>query len=222
VFGKRVLYSFYDTLYVFSLRTRTWTRWRSAQHGAIGKIVSPVSPNAQDAAFALSSKLIPEGGTRAAPLLYLREDTTGVVEHFECVLQTKNYNYALPSNFKRLFWWGVDAIFRGQVIGQAIPIVYASKPTWGQLRTAGVTWHQMLSGTWSSPLSVPLVIETDYNLANLGSTRKFVKFRKGLRFRQIGFRVTFPVDGTTLTLPVYIFSLTAHIVTRETVVKAIS
>jgi hypothetical protein len=80
----------------------------------------------------------------------------------------------------------------------------------------------MLSGTWSSPLSVPLVIETDYNLANLGSTRKFVKFRKGLRFRQIGFRVTFPVDGTTLTLPVYIFSLTAHIVTRETVVKAIS
>ena len=167
-------------------------------------------------------RTVPTGGTRTAPLLFIRDDAAGVVETFDCVLQTKNYNYALPSNFKRLFWWGIDAIFRGQVTGEVIPIVYASKPTWGQLRAAGVTWRQMLSGTWGSPLSVPISVETAYNLNNFGPERKFVKFRKGLRFRQLGFRVTFPVDGTTLTLPVYIFSLTAHIVTRETVVKAIS
>jgi hypothetical protein len=160
--------------------------------------------------------------TRSASLLFIREDNTGVVEHFDCVLQTKNYNFELSSNFKRLFWWGVDAIFRGQVTGQAIPIVYAQKPTWGQLLAQGVTWGDLLNGTWGSPLSVPVEVETDYSLGNVGSTRKFVKFRKGLRFRQIGFRVTFPVDGTTLTLPVYVFSLTAHVVTRETVVKAIS
>jgi hypothetical protein len=222
VFGKRILYSFYDTLYLYSLRTRTWTRWRSAQHGAIGKIVSPVSPDTLDAAYAMSSKAIAAGGSRSCPLLYIREDVAGIAEVFQCVLQTKNYNYELPSNFKRLFWWGVDAIFRGQVKGEVIPIVYASKPTWGQLRTAGVTWHQLLQGTWGSPLSVPLSVETAYNLNNLGPTRKFVKFKKGLRFRQLGFRLTFPVDGTTLTLPVYVFSLSAYIVTRENVVKAIS
>lgn len=408
VFGKRVLYSFYDTMYLFSLRTRTWTRWRSKEYGAIGKIVSPVSPNTEDAAYALSSQLIPPptvwknycvnpwfpvdtqywqwpvdlnasrvttpiqgmkvdiwsttsdpqvqygsynmngftvgetlrwraglvytnsafqwraqiivkgavdythfngnyvngdgesmvtmtippgttevffrvafdrptGGSpnegivigcsidkdvnlpfwyfdgdsgnnsvrgvpstmswegtrgasvslattrRSAPLLFIREGVdTSTIEKFDCIIQTKYYNYELPSNFKRLFWWGVDAIFKGAISGEAIPIVYNQKPTWGQLRSQGITWHQLLNGTWGSPLSVPTNIETGRNLGNLGPTRKFVKFRKGLRFRQIGFRVTFPVDGTSKTLPVYVFSITAHIVTRETVVKAIS
>jgi hypothetical protein len=38
-FNERILFQWWDTTYVFYLKTRTWTRWRSTDHGAFGKLV---------------------------------------------------------------------------------------------------------------------------------------------------------------------------------------
>ena len=44
-FNRRIVFSFYDTTFVYSLRTRTWTNWKSDTFGAVGKIVRRESGN---------------------------------------------------------------------------------------------------------------------------------------------------------------------------------
>lgn len=41
LFNNRAIFHYFDTMYVYSLRTKTWTRWKSLQYGAIGQIMSP-------------------------------------------------------------------------------------------------------------------------------------------------------------------------------------
>jgi hypothetical protein len=38
-FNERIIFQWWDTTYVFYLKTRTWTRWRSTDHGAFGKMI---------------------------------------------------------------------------------------------------------------------------------------------------------------------------------------
>ena len=159
---------------------------------------------------------------RKNPLLFISDETGTAAESFTCVLQTKNFNYQLSSNFKRLFWWGVDAVFRSRVQASAVPVVQRSTVTWGQLRAAGITWGQGLSMTWGAPNGVPYTADSDYNLAGSGPTRKFVKLFKSLRFRQIYFRLAFDTDGSLSSAPVQLFEITAHIGTKETVSKTVS
>lgn len=222
-FNNRVIFGYYDTLYVFSLRTRTWTRWQSEVYGAIGQILPPATGSAFDEAYVLPSAAVPTGGgPRSVPLLYISDRISNDTEEFTCVLQTKNYNYKLSSNYKRLYWWGVDALFRRSVKAVAQPIVYTAKPTWGELRTSGATWGDLLSGSWGSPFVGTVDIVTEYDLDGIGPVRKFVKFRKGLRFRQIGFRLEFETDGSIATAPIQIFTLSAYVGGKETVSKAVS
>jgi hypothetical protein len=221
-FNNRIIFGYYDTMYVFSLRTRTWTRWRSETYGAIGQFVPPVAGAAADEAYVLPSKMVPAGGSRSTPLLYIEDRVTTATEEFTCVLQTKNFDYKLASNFKRLAYWGVDALFRRKVKAIASPITYNSKPTWGQLIAQGVTWGQLLNGTWGSPFQGSIEVITEYDLEGLGSARKFVKFRKALRFRQIFFRLEFETDGSIASAPVQVFTLSARITGKESVVKTIS
>lgn len=160
---------------------------------------------------------------RLSKLLYISEQIAGNVENMSCELRTKNYNYQLSSNFKRLFWWGVDAVFRTRLQGWAIPVVYSSSTTWGALRTAGKTWGQLLaSGTWGSPDRASLEQKSDYTLSSSGPTRKFVKMFKSLRFRQIQFRLIFDSDGTVGSSPISLFTITAYVGTKETVSKTVS
>lgn len=222
LFNNRAIFHYFDTMYVFSLRTRTWTKWKSTAHGAIGQLASP-SGVLTDEAYAFPSRAVPAGGTRQARLLYITDRVTNATEDFTCEIRTKNYNYQLSSNFKRLFWWGVDAVFRGRLRGAAIPVVQTASVTWGRLYTAGVTWGTLLAtGTWGRPSDISLDVLTDYSLTNSGPSRKFVKMFKSLRFRQIYFTLIFDTDGSLGTAPVNLFTITAYVGTKETVVKTVS
>jgi hypothetical protein len=145
-------------------------------------------------------------------------------ETFTCILQTKNYSYDLPSNHKRMWWWGADTVFRGKITGTAYPILQTQSTTWGALWTGGKTWADMLSATWDSPVpgSDPISEVTTYDTQGLGFIRKFVKFKKAMRFRQVYFKVEFTADGSINTSPVYLFTLRARLSVRQTVSKAIS
>lgn len=221
LFNNRAIFHYYDTMYVYSLRTKTWTRWRTATHGSIGQIMSPAGI-LTDKAYVNSSAAVPTGGSRAAKLLFIEDEFTNATETYTCELQTKNYNYELSSNFKRLFWWGVDATFRTRVRGWATPVVSHVQVTWGQLRTQGVTWGQLLGYTWGSSFVGDVSVASDYGLQGTGPTRKFVKMFKSLRFRQIYFKLVFDTDGSIGTAPVNVFTITAFVGTKETVSKAIS
>lgn len=158
---------------------------------------------------------------RRATLLKIEDKLTRDSEPMVCVLQTKNYNFDVPGSFKVLFWWGVDAIFKTGVRGQVVPGVYNLSTTWGQLRENGVSWGALLGGTWRHPfMSDPSVVSEV--VTSPGPSRKFVKFFKKLRFRQIFFRVSFEIDGSEQTSPVQIFTLSTYMGEKQTVSKTVS
>lgn len=224
-FGKRILFAFYDMLYVFNIDTRVWTRWNTTVWGSIAQILEPIPGTSTIDAFAIPSKEVPTGGSRSVALLQVNETLNASdAEEFTCVLQTKNYSFNVPSNHKRMWWWGVDAVFREKVTGIAHPIVQTQTTDWGALWESGLTWADLLTSTWAAPVGADAIIdvETEYDTDGLGFLRKFVKLKKAMRFRQVYFRLEFTTDGTINTAPVYLFTLRAKIAVRQFVAKAIS
>ena len=155
-------------------------------------------------------------------LLRITDAVTADYEDFQCVARTKVFSFDTPQAYKRLFWWGLDGIFRMDVAATVTPIVYGGTVTWGELYERGVTWGQLLFGTWSRPVSAPLTVETIRPEIGSAAQRKFTKFLKKLRFRQLQFQVVFDTRGDFNTAPVRLFSLHAEVTPAQTVVKSIS
>jgi hypothetical protein len=219
-FNRRIIFSFYDTMYVFNLKTRTWTTWKTAVYGGVGRIVKQEgAPTVQ--AVAHSNVTVPGGGVRKAKTLLIKDELGTATENIDLVIQTKNYNYQASSSLKRLFWWGVDATFQGTVTGTAEPINYNFSTSWNSLFTQGYTWHSRLPFTWAHPTSNSIAVTETRSTAGLQTGRKFIKFPKGLRFRQINFRLEFTSDGTADSF-VRLFSLSTFVKPKERVSKTLS
>lgn len=216
-FNQRIIFAFWDRLYSFSLRTRTWTVWSSTVHASIGPITSAKLDTVYEEAIVFSNQSVPLGPGREAKTLHIVDGLTTDAEDMLCVAQTKNYNYEAASVFKRMFWWGVDAVFRGKVTAIAVPVVFKTNPTWGQLLSR--TWSVVGAQTWGSLVSDSAAVETVRETEGSEAMRKFVKFRKSLRFRQIYFRLVFETDGSLSTAPVRLFSLMTYVRPHERVSK---
>lgn len=219
VLNGRAIFSYYDTMFVFNFLTRTWTKWRSTARGPIGRIVA-LAGSSSTQGIAHSSASVALGGSRSAKTLRITDAISTDAEPMQCVLQTKNYNYEASSVYKKLAWWGADAVFRGQVTAIATPVVFNYNVTWGQL--LAFNWGNLLDFSWGQPISGTLDVQTVRDTTGSGSMRKFVKFMKALRFRQINFKVTFDTDGSISTAPVRLFSLMTYVRAKERVSKAVT
>lgn len=219
-FNNRIIFSFFNSLYVFSLQTRTWTTWLSPTNGPIGEIYAAVTDAEFEEAITFSSATVPYTGTRVSRTLHITDAVTEDAEAFTCVAQTKNYNYQASSVYKRLFWWGADAIFRGEVRAYANPISYNQQITWATL--GAYTWAQVAFYTWDQPISPSSSVETIRDTAGGSAIRKFVKFMKALRFRQINYRLEFDTTGAITTAPVRLFSLMTYVRAHERVSKTVT
>lgn len=222
LFNNRILYSYYEMIYVYSLRTQTWTTWRSDAWGPIGQVMSSFVSGDTDEALALPSRATVTTPSRAVTLLHIEDRFTTSKENMECSIQTKNYNFEVPGSYKVLFWWGLDAIFKTNVTAQVSPVLFNAVTMWGQILTGGSTWGSLLTHTWQFPLSEGENFITTEVVAASGPARKFAKFLKKLRFRQLFFRIKFMTDGSDATSPVQIFSLSAYMAEKQTVSKEIS
>lgn len=220
-FNRRIIFSFYDNMYVYGLRTQTWTTWKSESFGAIGKIVKRETASGQFVAIAHKSTVAASGGSRSTPTLQLSDTVSNDAEEMSCTIQTKNFNYQAGSVFKRLFWWGVDATFRGEVTGTAYPVTYNFAVPW-QTLLDNETWQTMLQYNWGQPQSEPGTAVTSLDVQAFRIGRKFVKFNKSLRFRQAYFKVVFNTDGSTGKAPVRLFSLMTYVNPKQTVSTSIS
>jgi hypothetical protein len=138
------------------------------------------------------------------------ERDLSVTTNISCSITTKTYDLAVSHSFKRLFWWGADVLTSNSVTGVATPIVASFQSTWDDL----TNWDAL--NTWDFPLSSPASTTTAVGSIS-GVMRRFVKFAKGLRFRQINFTVTIPSSGKNTDGPARIYSLTALIRTAATV-----
>lgn len=206
--GDRLIVKYYARIYVFGLKSKVWTRWDTGARYIGPAFAQPIRDETNAIPVYYMSTAV-----AAAKDLYAFRDIydSQNTETINCHIITKNYDYGVPHRFKRLFWWAADISTTKQVTGTVQPIIVSFPVTWGQL--AAFTWGALSSNTWGQPLSMAIVT-VGVAPAHSGM-RKLVKFPKSLRFRQINFRVDMTYDGTNVTGPVRVFTLTSIIGSKQ-------
>ena len=226
LFGDRLVVRYYNRIYVYGLRTRTWSRWESANSelhnfGPIVAMPSNVVSATNDEFYAGSAILSNER-------VYLikngfsttdSEKLAGVAVSMNCSITTKNYDLSNSYQYKKLNWWGADVITNNSVTGIANPIIFGFVSTWGLLYGQSKKWTDL--ATWANPLTSSSV-STVVTASGSGTLRRFLKFPKALRYRQINFQLQLTTSGATTDGPVKIFSLTIFTSTKETVTQAVN
>lgn len=226
--GDRLIVRYYNRIYVFGLRTRTWSRWESADtnlhnFGPLVSMPNGLSHAANEAYYAGSSIL-------SNKKVYLIKDgfsSTDVEKNgstsvpIKCRINTKNYDLANSHQFKKLNWWGADVVANQSVTGTANPVIFGFIPTWEMLANQNKIWSDLSSTTWATTASSASVSST-VSASGSGTLRRFLRFPKALRFRQISFQVELQTDGSTADGPVKIFSLTIYAATKQTMTKAVN
>lgn len=225
IFGERLLVKYFNRMYIYKIRTKTWTRWASSSPNLhnFGKLVAMPSNVVQDV-----NNVYYAGSTVSTNTsLYRLEDGfsstvneshNGVDFDIECEALTKNFDLAIPHQFKKLFWWGADVVSNRDITGIATPIVFNTETLWKDINLSK-TWAEL--GTWGNSLGTSPYVETMVSNVS-GNSRRHIKFKRALRFRQINFRVKLLTDGSTLQGPVKLFTLTIHVLSKAVVTKSIS
>jgi hypothetical protein len=227
--GDRLIVRYYNRVYVFGLKTRTWSRWESAAISLHN--FGPLLPFPSNPTQFVNTKYVGGSSIQATEEVYMIFDgfdavtvektTTGgtVLYDIECVAQTKNYDLADSHHYKKLMWWGADVISNRNITGIATPIIANFQVVWSDLTV--YKWVDLTMNTWEQPksttASVPTVAD---DLLSIG--RKFVKFLKALRWRQINFTVKLLCNGSTAQGPCRLFTMTVIVSTKQTAVKQVN
>lgn len=225
--GDRLVVRYFNRIYVYGLKTRTWTRWESQSdvlHNFGPLVEFPSHEVLQTnrkfyAGSSISSVdrvfYIPDGFDAVTT-----EHETSIEFDIECLILTKNYDLADSHHYKKLYWWGADVISVQTVVAVVNPITTEVSVSWDDL--SGKTWDEISGATWAAPLTaVSFSKETVVaDASNVG--RKFIKFLKALRWRQVNYQVILKNNGTTVQGPCRMFTLTVLVSSKQTIVKQIN
>lgn len=214
IWADRLIIQFYDTTYVYRLKTRTWSVWESAAYSSLAYMGRFWT----DPASVIPRAFITSSARNVNGLFDIRDTLSATKEAMTCSIVTKNYDYDSSSRFKRLFYWGVDVIANVSLTLTVQPINYGRRATWDEVSTK--TWDELF--TWDQPLTPTFEVSEVVPVQGLSFSRKFVKAMKSLRFRQVAFRVEGSTDGDVLTAPLKIFSISTYISDKQTVSRRIS
>lgn len=213
--GDRLIVKYFARVYIFGLKAKVWTRWDTGARYIGPAVAMPIRGEVN-----AIPEFVMSTAVSTFNLVYGFRDIIDSQhsETINCLIKTKNYDYGVPHRYKRLMWWGADVSTMSNITGTLQPIIIGFSVTWDQLATH--TWDEIAVNTWDQPLSIPVVIQNI--VPAQASLRKFVKFPKPIRFRQINYQVEFSYDGTDVAGPVRFFALTSIIGTKQNVSKALT
>lgn len=227
VFGTKLLVKYFNRTYSYNLRTKTWSRWSSQAtelHNFGPLVAMPSNPTAfQNTKYFCGSAI-----SSSKKFFYIqdgydsttKETTLSPTTYYPigCSVETKTFDFDDQLHYKKLFWWGLDGLGSSVVSGTVQPVTTNYQVTWTDLSV--YTWAQV-TGTWDNPLTnIPPTVTTI--TTNSAPVRQFIRFAKTLRFRQVFFTAYLEYDGTTVTGPVRVFTLTAIVGAKETVSKQVT
>lgn len=221
IVGERLVIKYFARMYVFGLRTRTWSEWSVTAeaieiwHDTTRFWQLPNTDNyysRRSYTTATDVIKVPEN-----PTVVDVELDGGIDDTVNCIVRSKDFDMADPVHFKRLFWWSADLITGNEITGRTSPVTYTFSPIWNSLDDSA--WDDL--GTWDNPLVVPTSTDTIIDQDNNFSLAKTVKFNKSLRFRKINFEVELQTNGTSLETG-KLFSLTATVLTKQGIVQKVS
>lgn len=225
--ADRVFVSYFEKLFVYNLKNRVWSTWKSDRLTSFGRFFPiPFQQSERPIAYLYSTQ--PAGVDGKANVLFQVVDSIeagnlsdeSTFENFTCIFETKNYDYQSPSKWKRLRFWGADVLTRADIDVQAQPVQYGSKITWGEAKLR--TWGDAKVFTWGRPADVNVVIADSVSISGLTGGRKFIKFLKSLRFRQISFKVSAMTTGTLQDAPVRVYRLSSYVKEKELVTRKLN
>lgn len=243
VVGDRAVVRFYNRLYVYHLRLRSWTRWESNDPNIhyLGPIMRLDNTNTDllrgyntyIAGSTLSRTPDATGpGSQGNWNMYFKifkmedrytdtNEENGNISidpvDIDLTVVTKQFDVGLSHRFKRLMHWGINCYTGRGVTGTIYPFSVAYKVTWSQL--AIHQWHTL--NTWLYPLtSIPEI--TQQIPSGAGKQIKFIRFPKSLRFRLLQFKVDMSTAGNTTDGPCYLYSITAVIGAKQLMPKAVN
>lgn len=207
-FGERLIVRYGNNIYTYGFRTKTWSMWKSADSGLhnFGDLVHYLT-STEDLYYAGSCL------TADTSVFTIRESlASNIVEENDgdevsimCVLKTKNFDFDLPYKYKRMHWWGADLRSPNAVTGIVDPVIFSFQPTWEMLANQEKAWQDLL--TWGQTLSTAVIIDT-ITSTGTGTARRFLKFPKSVRFRQISFQLEMETDGSSTEAPIKVYTLT--------------
>lgn len=215
IVGDRLLVRYFNKLYSYGMKTRTWSEWQCANSTLqnIGPLVElPANtvtgvPRTYIAGSSISQH------ENVFAVKEFHDSTTVESDMIVCSAKTKTFDFDIPFVFKRLQWWGAD-LFTFEDVDSVIEIVTAAEnPSW--LTVGAFTWDEL--NVWGSLLNAVRVEDTV--AVNTGTGRIFARFLKSVRFRQCAFKITLRTDGSSLQGPVRVFSLTATVGMKQVVTK---
>lgn len=242
--GHRVILNHWGRTYVYSQRSKTWSEWESETMLGQGvtvptSVLDNTDRNKELALFSYykhTNKPASIDNNWKITRLFRVFDTHDPIsdvdqngrpanqqnsENFECRIRTKSFDLGSDAAYKRLMWWGASVLTRTDVQGQATVIVNNAAFTYDQLD--GTTYDALDQSTWDNLLDILPTATTEVDATSTVSHgRRFIKFLKGLRFRQVYFTYKASVDGTSDTLPNKLLSLTAVFRGKTKMTKEIS
>jgi len=223
LFRDRIFVRYYANMYVYNLRTATWSTWTTARPFAWVFTVPSLSGTLDTAFAAPSINTAPSQGR----IYFFRDDRkegvggTGVNnESFVCSLVSKTYDFDVPQSYKALFHWGVAMATNGNTTGTVSVPSTKVNPTWDSVSTR--TWTDALAFPWDDNTQV---MAQDVIPPERGPwARKYLKIATGKRrFRQIFFSLsTDALASTAGDAAVRIYDMTSFMLERETVFKRTS
>lgn len=230
--GDRLVCRYFNRIYVYGLDTKSWSLWNADAASVALNYWGPLVPAGNNFTQRANIKYYAGSAISAdwAMVTIVDGYSSSVFErgytpiggfvnyNIESTILTKNYDFDTSHSFKKLMWWGADAISKQTITATVTPVVLGGvSNTWGDNLTR--TWAVALTTTWddSAVTFVETVRPTGRNILRL-----FAKFLQTLRFRQINFRVTMLGNGTTTQGPPRIFTLTAIIGNKQIVPEAIN
>ena len=221
IIADRLIVHFYDAIYAFNLRAGTWSTWDIGEPVNFNYFIEVPTRDQSEAEryYAGARRQTPNTANHAIfewRPTYAPDRT----EPFDVTLVTKTYDFNVPYSFKRLFWWGVDALLKSDTAFTVTPVAYSPGVTHAQL--AAYTHAQLSTGTHLRPLDISIQVESSVPIDNGSNDRMFIRLIKSLRFRQIYFIITATVDGSSTTGPVRIYSLSAFVDNKQVVSKELS
>jgi hypothetical protein len=217
--GDRLLVRFFNRVYMYNVLTQAWSRWESDDSNinnfaTFMRFPSNAFTDTEEKYYGGSSI---SGNTTFFQVKDKHTLTDAETPTIKCSILTKDYVSDLQWKFKRLFFWGADVMTNRDVSGIATPIVFGFTPTWGDIKNQ--TWDSL--NTWETPLTKSIEVTTEVE-AGAGTLKRFIKFNKGMRFRQINFQLNLETDGTITEGPTRVYTLSLFMKAAETVVKQVS
>jgi hypothetical protein len=216
IFQNRLFVRYYGREYVFSLQTGRWSRWVSTSQFSALFIV----PNFQGTyAAAFGHSISSVNPLQLNYILDHRVTGVGTNESFNCSIITKTYDFSLPWAYKVLFWWGMAISTSGTTTVSAQIPSSTTNYTWNGLAAKFGTWQGVNSANtpWSN--NAPTIINSVVPPERGAYAKKFLKFNKKLRFRQVIFNISTPAISNTIgDACVRIYDISAFVLQRQTVV----